>query len=82
MLGCPSPAPRVAPQAQIVGDDLLCTNPKRVQKAIDTKACNALLLKVGWRTGCQLQGRACCVLVLRVWASRHTWAPAGRFLID
>jgi hypothetical protein len=33
--------------AQIVGDDLLCTNPVRVQKAIDTKACNALLLKVG-----------------------------------
>ena len=32
--------------AQIVGDDLLCTNPVRVQKAIDTKACNALLLKV------------------------------------
>lgn len=31
---------------QIVGDDLLCTNPVRVQKAIDTKACNALLLKV------------------------------------
>lgn len=32
--------------AQIVGDDLLCTNPTRVQKAIDMKACNALLLKV------------------------------------
>ena len=31
---------------QIVGDDLLVTNPKRVQKAIDEKACNALLLKV------------------------------------
>ncbi|XP_005112795.1 enolase [Aplysia californica] len=31
---------------QIVGDDLLVTNPKRVQKGIDTKACNALLLKV------------------------------------
>merc|ERR1711957_504315 len=31
---------------QIVGDDLLVTNPKRVQKAIDDKACNALLLKV------------------------------------
>merc|ERR1711988_1420496 len=30
----------------IVGDDLLVTNPKRVQKAIDDKACNALLLKV------------------------------------
>ncbi|BFZ23013.1 hypothetical protein BsWGS_26052 [Bradybaena similaris] len=31
---------------QIVGDDLLVTNPKRVQKGIDNKACNALLLKV------------------------------------
>jgi enolase len=31
---------------QIVGDDLLVTNPKRVQKAIDEQACNALLLKV------------------------------------
>ncbi|KAH9510358.1 hypothetical protein Btru_042886 [Bulinus truncatus] len=31
---------------QIVGDDLLVTNPKRVQKGIEEKACNALLLKV------------------------------------
>lgn len=31
---------------QIVGDDLLVTNPKRIKKAIDEKACNALLLKV------------------------------------
>merc|ERR1740121_3142288 len=31
---------------QIVGDDLLVTNPTRVQKALDCKACNALLLKV------------------------------------
>ncbi|KAL3135043.1 hypothetical protein ABBQ32_007990 [Trebouxia sp. C0010 RCD-2024] len=31
---------------QIVGDDLLCTNPKIIQKAIEKKACNALLLKV------------------------------------
>ncbi|EER17442.1 enolase 2, putative [Perkinsus marinus ATCC 50983] len=31
---------------QIVGDDLLVTNPKRIQKGIDDKACNALLLKV------------------------------------
>lgn len=29
----------------IVGDDLLATNPKRVQKAIDEKACNAVLIK-------------------------------------
>merc|ERR1719379_753417 len=31
---------------QIVGDDLLVTNPTRVKKAIDESACNALLLKV------------------------------------
>lgn len=31
---------------QIVGDDLTVTNPKKVQKAIDEKACNCLLLKV------------------------------------
>jgi enolase len=31
---------------QIVGDDLLVTNPKRIAEAIDRKACNALLLKV------------------------------------
>jgi enolase len=31
---------------QIVGDDLLVTNPKRIQIAIEKKACNALLLKV------------------------------------
>ncbi|XP_060201315.1 enolase-like [Lycium barbarum] len=33
-------------QVQIVGDDLLVTNPKRVAKAIAEKSCNALLLKV------------------------------------
>jgi len=31
---------------QIVGDDLLVTNPTRVRKALGCKACNALLLKV------------------------------------
>jgi enolase len=31
---------------QIVGDDLLVTNPTRVRKAIEEKTCNALLLKV------------------------------------
>eukprot|EP00897_Mesotaenium_endlicherianum_P005659 jgi/Mesen1/5120/ME000255S04089 len=33
-------------KVQIVGDDLLVTNPKRVAKAIEEKSCNALLLKV------------------------------------
>ncbi len=31
---------------QIVGDDLLVTNPARVKRAIEEKACNALLVKV------------------------------------
>jgi len=32
-------------QMTIVGDDLLATNPERVQKAIDEKACNGILVK-------------------------------------
>lgn len=31
---------------QIVGDDLLVTNPERVKRAIDERACNALLVKL------------------------------------
>ncbi|PWA19192.1 hypothetical protein CCH79_00019726 [Gambusia affinis] len=31
---------------QIVGDDLTVTNPKRIQQAVEKKACNCLLLKV------------------------------------
>jgi len=33
-------------EIQIVGDDLLVTNPKRIKTAIAQKSCNALLLKV------------------------------------
>ena len=36
----------VGDRIQIVGDDLLVTNPTRVRRAIDEKACNALLVKV------------------------------------
>ena len=35
---------------QNVGDDLLVTNPMRIKTAIEKKACNALLLKVGRET--------------------------------
>jgi enolase len=37
---------KVGKETQIVGDDLLVTNPKRIKTAIEKKACNALLLKV------------------------------------
>mmetsp|Transcript_745 Transcript_745/g.2319 ORF Transcript_745/g.2319 Transcript_745/m.2319 type:complete len:359 (-) Transcript_745:117-1193(-) len=36
----------IADRVQIVGDDLLVTNPKRIQRAIDGNTCNSLLLKV------------------------------------
>ena len=32
-------------QLMVVGDDLLATNPKRLEKAISMKACNAILVK-------------------------------------
>ncbi|MFA5406582.1 MAG: phosphopyruvate hydratase [Candidatus Nanoarchaeia archaeon] len=37
---------RLREKAQVVGDDLLVTNPRRVERAINEKACNTLLLKV------------------------------------
>merc|ERR1711920_1198992 len=37
---------QVGEATQVVGDDLTVTNVTRVKKAIDEKACNALLLKV------------------------------------
>jgi len=37
---------KIGSKVQIVGDDLLVTNPKRVEKAVKQKSCNALLLKV------------------------------------
>merc|ERR1739844_615967 len=37
---------KIGGPTQVVGDDLTVTNVDRVKKAIDTKACNALLLKV------------------------------------
>ncbi len=37
---------RFGSKLQLVGDDLLVTNPKRLQVAIDTHLCNAILIKV------------------------------------
>merc|ERR1711943_116966 len=37
---------KIGNSQQIVGDDLLVTNPSRIKKALEVKACNALLLKV------------------------------------
>lgn len=37
---------RIGEKVQIVGDDLLVTNPSRIRTGIERQACNALLLKV------------------------------------
>lgn len=37
---------QVGNRVQIVGDDLLVTNPKRIAKAIEENACNSLLVKL------------------------------------
>ena len=42
----PSLRSRLAPRSLTLGDDLLCTNPERITRAIETRACDALLLKV------------------------------------
>jgi enolase len=42
----PSLCAKARDHVLVLGDDLLCTNPKRIERAIETNACNALLLKV------------------------------------
>ncbi len=37
---------KMGDKIQIVGDDLLATNPERVRKGVELKACNSLLVKV------------------------------------
>ena len=36
----------IGDRALVVGDDLLCTNPARIRRAISERSCNCLLLKV------------------------------------
>jgi enolase len=44
--GWPALRERIGGKALVLGDDLLCTNPQRIKRAIDAKAADALLLKV------------------------------------
>jgi enolase len=37
---------QIGSRVQVVGDDILCTNAKLVQMAVDANACNCMLLKV------------------------------------
>jgi enolase len=42
----PALCKRLNGHALTVGDDLLCTNPERIRRAVDVGACDTLLLKV------------------------------------
>jgi len=55
---------RIGDRALVLGDDLLCTNPARIQQAIQTNAANALLLKLN-QIGTVSEGAAACSLARR-----------------
>lgn len=59
---------RLAGRAIVMGDDLLCTNPKLIQQAVDRDAANALLLKVN-----QIGTLYEAAQALRL-ARKHQWA--------
>ncbi|MCY3832073.1 MAG: phosphopyruvate hydratase [Chloroflexi bacterium] len=52
---------RLAPAIMILGDDLLCTNPGRIQRAIATEAADSVLLKVN-QIGTLTEALAACQL--------------------
>ena len=55
---------KIGSRALVLGDDLLCTNPTRIQRAIDTGAANALLLKLN-QIGSVSEGAAAYQLARR-----------------
>ncbi len=55
---------RYGGKVQVVGDDLTVTNPERVEKAIKTKAMNALLLKIN-QIGTITQARVAAEMVVK-----------------
>ena len=58
---------KMAKKFQIVGDDLLVTNPSRIKMAIEKKLCNALLLKVN-QIGSLTEAIEACLL-----AKQNKW---------
>jgi len=73
----------ISSKALTTGDDFLCTNPARMQRAIDAKACDALLLKVN-QIGTLTEALAACkqarsagwsvTLSVRSGETEDTWA--------
>jgi enolase len=70
---------------QIVGDDLLVTNPKRIQTGIDKGACNALLLKINQIGSLTESIRACKLAQSKGWGvmvSHRSGETEDTFIAD
>jgi enolase len=70
---------------QIVGDDLLVTNPKRIATALEKKACNALLLKVNQIGSVTEAIKACLVSQAAGWGvmvSHRSGETEDTFIAD
>ncbi|UKK02886.2 enolase [Theileria orientalis] len=76
---------KLGEKVQIVGDDLLVTNPKRIQTALDKKACNALLLKVN-QIGSVTESMEACLLAHKnhwgVMVSHRSGETEDTFIAD
>jgi len=70
---------------QIVGDDLLVTNPSRIETAIEKKLCNALLLKVN-QIGSLTEAIDACLMVQKegwgVMVSHRSGETEDSFIAD
>ena len=58
---------RVGSRAMVMGDDLLCTHPARIRRAVEQGAANALLLKVNQIGTLSEAADACCLAVDAGW---------------
>lgn len=70
---------------QIVGDDLLVTNPRRIETGIERKACNALLLKVNQIGSVTESIRACKMSQEKGWGvmvSHRSGETEDTFIAD
>ena len=75
----------VGNKVQVVGDDLLVTNPKRIVRGIARKACNALLLKVN-QIGTVTEAIQACLLAKsagwNVMVSHRSGDTSDTFIAD